>query len=57
MTPAALAYLLQVLQLAPQMIGVFGSLTGMIGTGKDPTPEDMANLDKLRDDLHRQVQA
>ncbi len=57
MTPVALAYILQVLQLAPQMLGVISSITNMMATGRDPTPEDQAALDKLRDELHKQVQA
>lgn len=57
MTPAAVAYLLQALQLAPQLMGVVSSISQMMATGREPTEADQAELDKLRDALHKAAQA
>ncbi len=67
MSPNALLLLLKGLDLlvlgiqaAPAVRRAFGDITlsvrGMVEEGRDPTPEEWAQLDKLRDTIHHQIQ-
>ena len=64
----AIAYAIQLLGLLPQLIGAGqgvmnlinqgqAALSNMIAEKRDPTPEEWAALDAMRDALHRQVQS
>ena len=67
MSPASLALLLRGLDLlvlgiemAPAIREAFTDVTAavkkMAEEGRDPTPEEWARLDTLRDTIHRQIQ-
>ena len=64
----AIAYALQLLNMLPQLIGSGQSIMGLINSGtsalqnmtaekRDPTTEEWATLDAVRDSLHKQVQS
>lgn len=64
----ALSYALQILNMLPGLIATGQSVMGLINAGtvamqnmivekRDPTPEEWAALDAMRDALHKQVQA
>lgn len=55
MSPAALAWMFQILEAAPHLIGIFASLTDMVQSGKDPTQEDIDRLNALRKQLATQI--
>jgi hypothetical protein len=67
-TALALQYVLQLLNLLPSLIATGQSvmatvnqgttaLQNMIAEKRDPTAEEWAALDKMRDALHQQVQS
>ena len=67
MSPAALTLLLKGLDLlvlgiemAPAIREAFSGITRavqiMVSENRDPTPEEWARLDTLRDTIHRQIQ-
>lgn len=63
----ALVYALQILNMLPTLIATGSSVMGlinkgtaalqnMIAEGRNPTPEEWATLDSMRDALHNEVQ-
>jgi hypothetical protein len=68
MSPSVALYCLQILNTLPGLIAAGQSAMGLINAGtvaiqnmvaenRNPTPEEWAALDAIRDGLHKQIQS
>lgn len=56
MSSAVIAILASLISEAPAAIAAFNALKPALQAGRDPTPEEWAQINAFMDDAHNQVQ-
>jgi hypothetical protein len=57
MTPAVLVLIQGIIQVTPTAIALWNALQPALKEGREPTVAEWAQIEKLRDTAHQQVQS